>query len=75
MSMSGISAILYDVSVFETSKILFVTDSGAGPPLDRLYLMPKSFVGPVKNISCALATLLTATYHLGCDWQSREFHQ
>jgi len=36
------------VSFFEVSKILFVTDSGAGPPLARLYLIPKSFLGPIQ---------------------------
>lgn len=25
---------------------MLVTDSGAGPPLERLYLIPKSFSGP-----------------------------
>lgn len=48
MSTSGMSAILYEVRVFEASNILFVTDSGAGPPLARLYLIPKSFLGPGK---------------------------
>lgn len=31
---------------FEAAKILFVTDSGAGAPFVKLYLMPKSWVGP-----------------------------
>lgn len=43
---SGRSASLYDLSVFVISKILSVTPSGAGPPLDTLYLMPKSAFGP-----------------------------
>ena len=51
MSTSGTSAILYEVRDFETSKILFVTDSGAGPPFARLYLIPKSLVGPYCHIS------------------------
>jgi hypothetical protein len=37
---------LYDVMVFVFSYILLVTPSGAGPPLDTLYLMPKSAFGP-----------------------------
>ena len=31
---------------FEVSYILLVTDSGAGAPLERLYLIPKSSFGP-----------------------------
>jgi hypothetical protein len=46
MSTSGISAILYEVRLLEASKILLVTASGAGPPFARLYLIPKSFLGP-----------------------------
>ena len=46
MSTLGMSAILYEVRDLEVSKILLVTPSGAGPPLDRLYLIPKSFFGP-----------------------------
>lgn len=45
-STSGMSAILYSVRDLEVVKILFVTDSGAGAPLARLYLMPKSSFGP-----------------------------
>ena len=37
---------LYSVMVLVFSKILFVTPSGAGPPLDTLYLIPKSLFGP-----------------------------
>jgi hypothetical protein len=37
----------------EVSKILFVTDSGAGPPLARLYLIPKSFLGPMRDFRTA----------------------
>lgn len=48
-SMSGMSAILYSVRDFEVAKILFVTDSGAGAPFARLYLIPKSFVGPAND--------------------------
>ena len=47
-SISGMSAILYSVSDFEVANILLVTDSGAGAPLVRLYLIPKSLVGPMK---------------------------
>ena len=43
------SAILYSVRDLEAAKILFVTDSGAGAPLLRLYLIPKSLVGPAKS--------------------------
>lgn len=53
MSTSGISAILYEVRALEVAKILFVTDSGAGPPFARLYLIPKSFFGPVYSASAA----------------------
>ena len=35
--------------VLDTAKILFVTLSGAGPPFARLYLIPKSFLGPVLS--------------------------
>ena len=49
-SISGTSAILYDVSDFDVSKILLVTPSGAGPPLARLYLIPKSFLGPITPL-------------------------
>jgi hypothetical protein len=42
----GPSMILYFVMVLVLSYILFVTLSGAGPPLDTLYLIPKSFSGP-----------------------------
>ncbi len=48
-STSGISAILYEVMDLEASKILLVTDSGAGPPFARLYLIPKSFLGPGRS--------------------------
>ena len=34
--------LLYDLMVFVISKILSVTLSGAGPPFDTLYLIPKS---------------------------------
>jgi hypothetical protein len=47
MSISGISAILYEVRLLETSNILFVTPSGAGAPFPRLYLIPKSSSGPM----------------------------
>ncbi len=47
-STACISAILYSVRDLEVSKILFVTDSGAGAPFARLYLIPKSLVGPVS---------------------------
>jgi hypothetical protein len=43
---SGIEAILYSVIDEATSYILLVTFSGAGAPFDRLYLIPKSSVGP-----------------------------
>jgi hypothetical protein len=46
MSTSGMSATLYELRALEVSKILFVTLSGAGPPFARLYLIPKSFLGP-----------------------------
>ena len=45
------SAILYDVRDFDVAKILFVTESGAGAPFVRLYLIPKSLVGPRTRIS------------------------
>lgn len=48
-SISGISAILYSVRDFEVAKILLVTDSGAGAPFVRLYLIPKSLVGPTND--------------------------
>ena len=51
MSTVGMSAILYSVRDLEVEKILFVTDSGAGAPFVRLYLMPKSALGPVGQIS------------------------
>lgn len=50
-STSGMSEILYSVRVFEVSKILLVTLSGAGAPLARLYLIPKSSSGPAKSVS------------------------
>jgi len=50
MSTAGISTILYSVKDLEVVKILFVTDSGAGAPFARLYLIPKSLVGPVSPI-------------------------
>ena len=43
------SAILYSVRDFEVAKILLVTDSGAGAPFVRLYLIPKSLVGPTDD--------------------------
>lgn len=48
--MSRMSAILYSVRDLEVEKILLVTDSGAGAPLARLYLMPKSSLGPVGTL-------------------------
>lgn len=42
----GMSVILYSVMAEAISCILLVTFSGAGAPLDRLYLMPKSSLGP-----------------------------
>ena len=51
MSTVGMSAILYSVRDFEVAKILFVTDSGAGAPFARLYLIPKSALGPVRHVS------------------------
>lgn len=67
------SAILYSVSDFEVAKILFVTDSGAGAPLVRLYLIPKSALGPVQYVSrCFVGGLRMVEGHLyrqGCDWQ------
>ena len=45
-STSEMSAILYEERDLDVAKILFVTDSGAGPPFARLYLIPKSLVGP-----------------------------
>ena len=50
-STFGMSAILYSVRDFEVVKILLVTDSGAGAPFVRLYLIPKSALGPVKALS------------------------
>ena len=47
-STFGISAILYEVRDFEVAKILLVTDSGAGAPFVRLYLIPKSALGPIE---------------------------
>lgn len=46
ISTFSIPAILYDVKDFDVSKILLVTDSGAGAPLARLYLIPTSCLGP-----------------------------
>jgi hypothetical protein len=69
-STSGMSEILYEVRVLEVAYILLVTLSGAGAPLVRLYLMPKSSVGPVQIISSALNTMDSrkkSTYHQGCD--------
>ena len=43
---SLMSAILYDVSAAARFATSFVNDSGAGPPLPALYLMPKSPSGP-----------------------------
>ena len=37
---------LYEEMDLVFSKILFVTFSGAGPPFETLYLMPKSLLGP-----------------------------
>ena len=37
---------LYDVIVLVFAKILSVTFSGAGPPFETLYLIPKSLLGP-----------------------------
>lgn len=37
---------LYDLIVLVFWKILSVTLSGAGPPLETLYLIPKSLSGP-----------------------------
>lgn len=58
MSISSISEILYSVRDLEAAKILLVTDSGAGAPLARLYLMPKSSLGP------AIQALASAIPHL-----------
>ena len=72
-STVGMSAILYSVRDFEVAKILFVTDSGAGAPFVRLYLMPKSALGPVQDVSRCLsgrsAMVKRHLYHRGCDWQ------
>ena len=71
-STVGMSAILYSVRDFEVAKILFVTDSGAGAPFVRLYLMPKSALGPVQHVSqCVLEGQLIERhpYRQGCDWQ------
>ena len=51
ISISGMSVILYEVRDLEVAYILFVTPSGAGPPFARLYLMPKSFLGPMYYVS------------------------
>jgi hypothetical protein len=45
------SAILYSLFVEATAKIWLVTFSGAGAPLERLYLIPKSWSGPKPAIS------------------------
>ena len=57
-SISGMSAILYSVRDFEVAKILLVTDSGAGAPFVRLYLMPKSLVGPTNDQRLTASDLL-----------------
>jgi hypothetical protein len=46
---SGISAILYSVTDEAISYIVLVTASGAGAPLERLYLIPKSSLGPARD--------------------------
>jgi hypothetical protein len=44
---TGLASItLYLWIVFVISYILFVTFSGAGPPLETLYFIPKSLLGP-----------------------------
>jgi hypothetical protein len=63
MSISGIGASLYDVKVLDVSKILLVTDSGAGPPLARLYLMPKSFLGP-SQITASSASVSPSVWQV-----------
>ena len=61
-SASGRSAaILYDLRVLDVSKIVFVTDSGAGAPLARLYLIPKSSVGPMTCCQLVLVEGLSST--------------
>lgn len=45
------SAILYSLFAEATAKIWLVTFSGAGAPLERLYLIPKSWSGPKLAIS------------------------
>ena len=45
-STSGASSVLKAEMVFVLAKIASVIFSGAGPPFDALYLMPKSPSGP-----------------------------
>lgn len=45
-STGAASMTLYDVIVLVFAKILSVTFSGAGPPFETLYLIPKSLSGP-----------------------------
>ena len=70
-SISGMSAILYSVRHFEVAKILLVTDSGAGAPFVRLYLIPKSLVGPSNNQQLTVSDfwLPNVSYLLDYDWR------
>ena len=65
------SAILYSVRDFEVAKILLVTDSGAGAPFVRLYLIPKSLVGPTDDqpLTASGFTSHQVAYLLGYGWQ------
>ena len=81
MSMSGMEASLYDVNVLEVSNIVLVMASGAGPPLARLYLMPKSFLGPtMRGKSCVSSPEPgewqdgEVAYRPGCGSPSTECH-
>lgn len=61
--------LLYDLMVFVISKILSVTLSGAGPPFDTLYLIPKS---AARNMRLERSSDLKKAYHLvllGCARQ------
>jgi hypothetical protein len=71
ISISGMSEILYEARVLEVAKILFVTDSGAGPPFARLYLIPKSFLGPgFPNVSLGPTRRIRGQNYLRrCGWQ------
>ena len=65
------SAILYSVRDFEVAKILLVTDSGAGAPFVRLYLIPKSLVGPTddQQLTVSGSCLPNVSYLLDYDWR------